>query len=148
MLSEYAQRFFVQLVSVGNLGIKPYDYLRGKLELISKTFIKESVHRKLSELLLLPAKLRQSIGGGVGHFQGFTQYLRLFWRRQQFHLHSQLHAPNTFTLSMSSELRTNNHSVSRLLVQFVFVVKYRHGVIFRLCMVESKLWFRAGCKKA
>jgi hypothetical protein len=25
MLSEYAQRFFVQLVSVGNLGIKPYE---------------------------------------------------------------------------------------------------------------------------
>jgi putative transposase len=30
---------------------------------------------------------------------------------------------------MSSDLRRNNHSVSRLLVHLVFVVKYRHAVI-------------------
>jgi hypothetical protein len=43
----------------------------------------------------------------------------LFWRRQKFYLNGQLHAVKILKhLSMSNDLRRNNHSVSRLRYSF------------------------------
>ena len=130
VFAKTALNLLVQLVSIGNLRVKPHNYLRGQIELRSNLFVEQAVHWKLTKLLLLPSKLRQTACRLVRQFQSFAQRQRLFWRRQKFHLHSQLHALTILKgLSMSSELRRNNHSVSRLMVHFVFVVKYRRAVI-------------------
>ena len=48
---------------------------------------------------------------------------------------------------MSTDLRRNNHSVSRLLVHLVFVVKYRHSVISESVWESLKYGFGLTAKR-
>jgi putative transposase len=48
---------------------------------------------------------------------------------------------------MSTELRRNNHSVSRLLVHLVFVVKYRHVVISDSVWTSLRYGFDLSAKR-
>ena len=48
---------------------------------------------------------------------------------------------------MSTELRRNNHSVSRLLVHLVFVVKYRHAVISDSVWTSLRYGFDLSAKR-
>ena len=130
VLAKSALRLLVQLVGVSNLGVKADNNLRGQIELTANLFVVQTVHWELAKLLLFPAQFRQTTCRLIRQLQSFAQRLRLFWRRQKFHLNSQLHSLNIFKgLNMSNELRRNNHSVSRLMVHLVFVVKYRRAVI-------------------
>ena len=135
MLAELALNFAIEFIGISHLRIETDNDLRRQRKLIPNLPVKEAVHRKLAELFLFPSQFRQAIGGAIGRFQRHAQARRLLRRRQKFHLHRQLHAVNIFKdLSMSTDLRRNNHSVSRLLVHFVFVVKYRRAVI------SEKVW--------
>lgn len=49
--------------------------------------------------------------------------------------------------TMSTELRRNNHSVSRLLVHLVFVVKYRHAVISDSVWTSLRYGFDLAAKR-
>jgi putative transposase len=49
--------------------------------------------------------------------------------------------------TMSTELRRNNHSVSRLLVHLVFVVKYRHAVISDSVWTSLRYGFDLSAKR-
>jgi putative transposase len=49
--------------------------------------------------------------------------------------------------TMSTELRRNNHSVSRLLVHLVFVVKYRHAVISDAVWTSLRYGFDLSAKR-
>lgn len=49
--------------------------------------------------------------------------------------------------TMSTELRRNNHSVSRLLVHLVFVVKYRHAVISDSVWASLRYGFGLAAKR-
>lgn len=49
--------------------------------------------------------------------------------------------------TMSTELRKNNHSVSRLLVHLVFVVKYRHAVISDSVWTSLRYGFDLAAKR-
>lgn len=55
------------------------------------------------------------------------------------------HYPSRKT--MSTELRRNNHSVSRLLVHLVFVVKYRHAVISDSVWTSLRYGFDLSAKR-
>ena len=48
---------------------------------------------------------------------------------------------------MSTSLRRNNHSVSRLIAHFVFVVKYRHSVITPTVWASLSNGFLAAAKR-
>ena len=105
-------------------------HLRGQGEPRTDLFVEKPVHWKLPKLFLVPSQLRQTAGGTVRQFKRFTQRLGLLRRRQKFYLNSQLHTVKIFKgLNMSNELRRNSHSVSKLVVHLVFVVKYRRAVI-------------------
>ena len=135
IFSECALDFPIKFVGVGDLRIKPHDNLRGQRKFAANLFVKQAVHWKLTKLFLIPSQLRKTVGRSISRFQSLAQRQRLFWRRQKFYLNGQLHAVKILKhLSMSNDLRRNNHSVSRLLVHLVFVVKYRRAVI------SEKVW--------
>ena len=60
-----------------------------------------------------------------------------------FHYIADYHQEKT----MSTELRRNNHSVSRLLVHLVFVVKYRHSVISDAVWTSLRYGFDLSAKR-
>lgn len=60
-----------------------------------------------------------------------------------FHYIKDYHQEKT----MSTELRRNNHSVSRLLVHLVFVVKYRHAVISDSVWTSLRYGFDLAAKR-
>jgi hypothetical protein len=97
VFSENTLNFSVELVSIRDLGVEQADNLSGQWKLVSNLTVKGFVQREAAKLLHVPSQLRQAIGRAVHSFQCIAQSLRLFWRRQQFNLHSQFHCKNLFS---------------------------------------------------
>jgi putative transposase len=138
----------VQLVGVRDLGSQQAHHLRRKRKLIANQSVELLVNRKPAELLGLPGQFREPIHRTVGGLQRLSETLGLRRSRQEFHLHGQLHGFNIFKyLKTSTGLRRNNHSVSRLIAHFVFVVKYRRSVITPTVWASLRKGFRTAAKR-
>ena len=148
VLAKHPLRFLVKLVGIRNLSDQQADDLRRQRELISNLPVELPLKWEAAKLFRLPSQLRKTVSGAIRRFQCLAQRRRLFWRWQQFNLHSQLHGSTILKdLNMSTALRRNNHSVSRLLVHLVFVVKYRRAAISETVWKSLRYGFELAAKR-
>ena len=82
--------FFVQLISIGNLGGDPDNNLGRQVKTFPDNVVLSFVDIVLPEHLVLPSKVADKVRGFIGGFKSQFQSVKLFLSRIEFYLGNQL----------------------------------------------------------